>query len=122
MTPSGHHHAPAWFDISSPDADRARGFYREMFGWAMDVVEEEGYTLLGGEGGHPMGGIGQSGPGAPYPPGIIVYFQVDDVDAALARAERLGGVRALEPVDLPGTGRMAVFTDPDGNAVGLLSP
>jgi uncharacterized protein len=42
--------------------------------------------------------------------------------AALARAEGLGGGRALDPISLPGTGRMAVFTDPDGNPVGLLGP
>ncbi|MFJ2030708.1 VOC family protein [Streptosporangium sp. NPDC087985] len=27
-----------------------------------------------------------------------------------------------EPQSVPGMGRMAVFTDPDGNLVGLLSP
>jgi predicted enzyme related to lactoylglutathione lyase len=123
MTPTGHHHAPAWFDISSPDTSRAQRFYQEMFGWAMNAVEEEGYTLVGGEGGQPIGGIGQAGPGSPYPPGIVVYFQVDNVDTALARAEQLGGSRTLDPVSLPpGMGRMAVFTDPDGNPVGLLGP
>jgi predicted enzyme related to lactoylglutathione lyase len=33
----------------------------------------------------------------------------------------MGGGRRLDPVSLPGRGRMAVFTDPDGNPVGLLS-
>ncbi len=31
MTPI-RHPAPAWFDVSSPDAPRARRFYQEMFG------------------------------------------------------------------------------------------
>src|ERR1035441_2859888 len=68
MTPTGHHHAPAWFDISSPDTSRAQRFYQEMFGWAMNAVEEEGYTLVGGEGGQPIGGSRQGGAGRPYPP------------------------------------------------------
>ncbi|MEV4379314.1 VOC family protein [Streptosporangium sp. NPDC049644] len=115
-----HHPVPGWFDISTPDAPRARHFYREMFGWPMNVLDET-YALVGGEDGRPAGGIGQAGPDSPYT-GIVVYFPVDDVDTALERAERLGGGRRLEPQSVPGMGRIAVFTDPDGNAVGLLSP
>jgi predicted enzyme related to lactoylglutathione lyase len=120
MTPTDHRPAPAWFDISSPDAARARRFYQEMFGWQVNAIDDA-YALVGGDGGPPTGGIGQAGPDSPYT-GFVAYFQVDDVDTALARAEQLGGKRTLEPRSLPGTGRMAVFTDPDGNTVGLLSP
>jgi len=111
---------PAWFDISTPDAPRAQQFYQEMFGWAVHVIDG-GYALVGGEDGEPAGGIGQADADGPYT-GFVVYFRVDDVDAALARAEKLGGRRRLDPVALPGRGRMAVFTDPDGNPIGLLSP
>jgi predicted enzyme related to lactoylglutathione lyase len=120
MTPDGTSHAPAWFDISTPDAPRARRFYQDMFDWPVNVLDDI-YALVGTEGGQPTGGIGQAGPDSPYT-GIVVYFQVDDVDTALAQAEKLGGSRILEPRDLPGMGRMAVFGDPDGNPVGLLSP
>ena len=120
MTPTDHRPAPAWFDISSPDAARARRFYQEMFGWPVNAIDDT-YALVGGDGGPPTGGIGQAGPHSPYT-GFVVYFQVDDVDTALARAEQLGGKRTLEPQALPGMGRMAVFTDPDSNVVGLLSP
>jgi predicted enzyme related to lactoylglutathione lyase len=120
MTPTGHGHAPTWFDISTPDAPRARHFYQEMFGWPVNVLDET-YALVGEDGGLPTGGIGQAGPDSPYT-GIVIYFPVDNVDTALARAEQLGGSRTLDPQILPGRGRMAVFTDPDGNPVGLLSP
>ncbi|MGI5486286.1 VOC family protein [Microtetraspora malaysiensis] len=106
--------------MSTPDAPRARRFYQEMFGWPVSVLDET-YALVGEEGGRPTGGVGQAGPVSPYT-GVVVYFQVDDMDAALARAEKLGGSRRLEPQSVPGMGRMAVFTDPDGNPVGLLSP
>jgi uncharacterized protein len=118
MTPTGHDYAPAWFDISSPDAPQARHFYEALFGWPVTVLDET-YALVGAA-GQPAGGIGQAGPDSPYT-GFVVYFQVDDVGAALTRAEQLGGKRTLEPRALPGTGRIAVFTDPDGNAVGLRS-
>jgi predicted enzyme related to lactoylglutathione lyase len=51
---------------------------------------------------------------------VKIYVRVDDLDAYLDRAETLGGTRVLPPTDLPGdAGRIAVFTDPDGNQVGL---
>ena len=120
MTQAGQNHAPGWFDLSTPDAARARGFYHHMFGWSIKVLDET-YALVGADAGPPTGGIGQAGPDSPYT-GIVIYFPVDNVDTALARAEELGGSRKLNPVSVPGGGRLAVFTDPDGNPVGLLSP
>jgi len=118
MSPTDHPHRPAWFDISTPDAPRARRFYQDLFGWPINVLDET-YALAGDDGGQPTGGIGQAGPDSPYA-GLVVYFPVDDVDSALARAERLGGIRVLAPVDTP-VSRIAVFTDPDGNRIGLVS-
>jgi uncharacterized protein len=68
----------------------------------------------------PAGGIGQAGPEPPYA-GIVVYFPVDDVDSSLARAEGLVCARVLDPADTP-VSRIAVFTDPDGNRVGVVQP
>ena len=49
-----------------------------------------------------------------------IYMRVDDLDKYLDRAEQLGGKRLVPPTDLPEDyGRFAIFTDPDGNAVGL---
>lgn len=118
MMPTGHHPAPAWFDISTPDAPRARRFYQEMFGWPVNVLDET-YALVGDVDGQPTGGIGQAGPDSPYT-GIVVYFRVDDVDSALARAETLGGTRVMDPAETP-VSRIAAFADPDGNLIGLLS-
>jgi len=118
MTPTGRPHGPAWFDISTPDAARARHFYQELFSWPVTLIDET-YALVGDLGGQPAGGIGQAGASSPYV-GIVVYFPVDNVDTALARAEKLGGRRVLEPVDTP-VSRIAVFTDPDGNRIGLVS-
>ena len=118
MSRTGHPYGPAWFDISTPDARRARRFFQELFGWPVHAIDET-YALVG-DGGEPTGGIGQAGPEAPYT-GIVVYFPVDDVDSALARAESLGATRVLDPTDTP-ISRIAVFTDLDGNRVGLVQP
>ena len=49
----------------------------------------------------------------------LVYFSVDDVDDAAARAGSAGGKVMLAPMDFPG-GRMAMVADPQGAIFGLL--
>lgn len=115
MTTSDSNHTPVWFDISTPDAVRIRSFYREMFGWQVNALDDT-YALVGDE-RRPSGGIGRAGPDSPYI-GIVVYFPVDDVEAALARAESLGGTRVMEPTETP-MRVIAAIADPDGNTVGL---
>jgi hypothetical protein len=112
----------AFFEIVSPDAERARKFYTEMFGWTAQADPDMGgYALVDTNAGEGAvgGGIGApSGPGEG--PSVKIYMRVDDLDAHLDRAERLGGKRLVPPTDLPeGYGRFAIFTDPDGNQVGL---
>jgi predicted enzyme related to lactoylglutathione lyase len=97
MTSTGHHHAPAVRHLH-PNAPRARRFYQEMFGWPVNVLDQT-YALVGDDGGRRVG------------PGIVGYFQVDNVDTALARVEQLGGSRTLDPQSVPGRGWIAV-TDP----------
>jgi predicted enzyme related to lactoylglutathione lyase len=49
-----------------------------------------------------------------------VYVQVEDLDAALAKAEKLGGKTILPPSQVPGGPKLAMFADPAGNVTGLL--
>ncbi|MFF5160741.1 VOC family protein [Streptomyces sp. NPDC000348] len=109
---------PGWFDISTPDSSRTRAFYQEIFGWTISALDDT-YAMVSSGDGPPSGGIGQAGPESPYV-GVVPYFPVADVEAALAQAEKLGGSVKMPPQDTP-TGRIAVFTDPDGNNVGVMS-
>ncbi|RMI31445.1 VOC family protein [Nocardia stercoris] len=118
MTSDGQHHAPSWFDISTPDSRRTQRFYQEVFGWPVHALDET-YALVGAPDSLATGGIGQSGADSPYT-GIVVYFPVDDVERALERAERLGARRTMEPRTTP-MGQIAVFTDLDGNHIGVTS-
>jgi uncharacterized protein len=43
-----------------------------------------------------------------------VYFAVEDCDATVASAERLGGTVRVPPTDIPRVGRFAVIRDPQG--------
>jgi uncharacterized protein len=111
----------AFFEIISPDAQRAQKFYAGLFGWTADADPAMGgYALVdtGAGEGAITGGIGAADDDDA--PGVRIYMRVDDLEAYLARAEELGGKRLVPPTDLPGGyGQIAVFTDPDGNRVGL---
>ena len=112
----------AWIDITATDAARSRAFYGELFGWPIHVVEEMDYGVVAPGPERLPGGVGQAGEGNRHPVGIVTYFTVDDVPAALARALALGATPAFEPWEVPGMGTMAVVLDPDGTRVGLWAP
>ncbi len=52
----------------------------------------------------------------------LAYFAVEDTDATVARAEELGGAVAAPAFDVPGVGRMAVLTDPQGAVFAVIQP
>jgi len=112
----------AFFEITSTDPARAREFYTTLFGWTAEAPPGlGGYTLVdtGAEAAAVGGGIGEAAPDG-MPPGVLVYFRVDDLEATLAMAGSLGGSTVLAPTALPAdNGSVAVLSDPDGNAVGL---
>jgi uncharacterized protein len=108
-----------WFEVAGEDREALKGFYAQLFDWKLSDVDTIPYTTIdtGGEG--IPGGVGAASDG--HPGHVTFYVQVDDVEAALARAEGLGGKRAMGPTDLPNGGRIALFTDPEGHEVGLMT-
>jgi uncharacterized protein len=109
-----------WFEVSGKDQQALKAFYSELFGWQMTDSEQMPYSMISaGEGGIP-GGIGVAPEG--YPGHVTFYVQVDDLDSKLSQVESLGGGRMMGPIDLPAGGRIALFNDPEGHIVGLMSP
>jgi predicted enzyme related to lactoylglutathione lyase len=43
-----------------------------------------------------------------------VYFNVEDVDASVTKAQELGGAAVVPAMDVPGVGRMSMVADPQG--------
>ncbi len=43
-----------------------------------------------------------------------------NLDAALKKADSLGGTKISDPMDVPGGPTIAHFADPDGNVIGLI--
>ncbi len=104
---------PVHFEVPAKDASRAREFYTKLFGWEFQSMEgptEYHMTRFSGDTG---GAVFQGDPGA-----IRVYFDVDDVNAGVARLKELGG-KADDPQPVPGMGWFATGTDTEGNPIGL---
>jgi predicted enzyme related to lactoylglutathione lyase len=117
------------FEIIGTDPERLRQFYRELFDWqsqdapvAPEVSDETRYGFIAPapDASAVAGGIGG---GAGFTPHTIFYIGVDDVEAALARAQGLGGTRVMGPATNQGTGVVVGhLTDPEGNLVGVAGP
>jgi predicted enzyme related to lactoylglutathione lyase len=117
------------FEIIGTEPARLRGYYADLFGWEFDtsgpvapaVSEAGNYGFTeGGRTGDGVGIPGGVGGGADYPSRVLFYVGVPDVEAALRRAESLGGTRQLGPQQAPGTGLVVGhFTDPEGNLIGV---
>jgi uncharacterized protein len=105
-----------WADLSSPDPDRARKFYADMFGWkfGVDTDDPSGYVhIQNGEefiGGIPPAKYRQPGTPAHWLP----YFYTSSCDDAAAKAKQLGAKFYMEPVTMENVGRFGVLADPQG--------
>ncbi len=116
-------HPAVMFEVMSPDAPTATAFYRDVFGWSY-ARGSEGFSYVHFPAGTPplLGGIGQADAGAPgMQPGTNFYLLVDDLEATLERAVAAGAARLMPPSTLDGY-HFAMFTDPDGFAIGLVTP
>ena len=110
-----------WFEVMGKDGAKLRSFYGDLFGWSYDDVEGMDYGMVQNADGGSMpsipGGIGTAPEGAPNYQ--TFYVGVDDIPAALEKAESLGGTTMVGPMDLPMGGKIAIFSDPEGNMIGL---
>jgi predicted enzyme related to lactoylglutathione lyase len=108
-----------WNELASPNVEASSAFYGALFGWTITPMEGSSLgTYLGIKNGDAMnGGIRElSPPGTP--PHWLVYFGVEDVDAALAKVGELGGSTLLGTTDIQ-IAKIAVVADPQGAALAL---
>ena len=122
-------HAVVHFEIIGKDPDNLRSYYSSLFGWEFDtssqvsgaVSEPTNYGFVDPDTTSDGSGIpGGVGGGVGYDPRVIFYVGVPDVEAALQKAESLGGTRRMGPDQAPGRGLViGHFTDPEGNLIGV---
>ena len=112
------------FEVIGSDGEKLRGYYSELFGWKIDADNPMNYGLVRKEDNPaPDGSFGIGGGVAGYedvPNSVTFYVAVPDVEAALAKAESLGGSRVMGPQKVNDEVELGQFKDPDGNLIGLV--
>lgn len=114
-------HPVVHFEVMGRDSQKLQQYYGELFGWKFTQPAGSpipyGLVSQDDNGGRGIGGgVGAGGPSSH----VTVYIGVPDVEAALVKAERLGGKRVAGPDPIPG-GTIGLFTDPEGHLIGVAS-
>ena len=102
----------SWAELATSDADAAKAFYGELFGWNYDdnpIGDGQVYTMAQRDGGT-AAALFQTD----QPPHWNCYVTVASADDSAAKAEAHGASVVAEPFDVMEVGRMAVFIDPQG--------
>jgi predicted enzyme related to lactoylglutathione lyase len=115
------------FEIIGTEPAKLRSYFGELFGWEFDtsaqvaaaVSEPGNYGFVDHDPAEGAGIPGGVGGGAAYPARVLFYVGVPDVEAALQRAERLGGQRRMGPERAPTGLVVGHFSDPEGNLIGV---
>jgi predicted enzyme related to lactoylglutathione lyase len=112
-----------WYELMATDKPAAEAFYPAVVGWGTQPAgpDHPDYTLLTA-GAVPVAGLMALPPAAAAAgvrPGWLGYVAVEDVDAWASQAAAAGGAVRRGPADIPGVGRFAVITDPQGAEIVL---
>jgi uncharacterized protein len=105
------------WEIQSTQPEALHDFYSQVFGWAIDADNPMKYGMVSSKGsaGGIDGGIGGTMHGASR---VLVYASVQNIVPVLARIEERGGKTLMPRTDI-GPVVMAIYTDPEGNTMGL---
>jgi uncharacterized protein len=118
------------FEVIGKDGPKMREFYGELFDWKFsDPMGPTNYAVTPPDGNRAEnsnadgvgigGGVGTGPEG--YDGHVTFYVEVDDVEAALAKAESLGGTRMMGPEEMGDVGiTIGLFTDPEGHVIGVV--
>jgi predicted enzyme related to lactoylglutathione lyase len=112
------------FEIMGKNADQLRSYYSDLFGWEFDSDNPMNYGIVQRDGNTNSEGVGIGGGIGAAPEGysghVTFYVAVPDVEAALAKAESLGGSRMMGPDKVMERVEIGLFNDPEGHTVGVV--
>ena len=111
------------FEVIGKDGKKLQEYYSELFGWEIDANNPMKYGVVKGEDNPssvPSIGGGVAGGPDGYDGHVTFYVAVPDVEAALAKAESIGGKRIFGPDEVMEGLVIGQFTDPEGHVIGVL--
>src|SRR5437764_15445023 len=116
-----------WYELLTPDVAGAKDFYDAVVGWNIAGKSDfpNDYRMIGRSDGKFAGGAMQITDemrqhGAR--PTWLGYILVPDVDQSVAAIQREGGQVHMPAFDIPGVGRVAMVTDPQGAPFYVMKP
>ena len=113
------------FEIIGKDGEKLKSYYSDLFGWEFDSDNPMKYGIVAREENVSAEGIGIGGGVAGGPEGydghVTFYIEVPAVEAALAKAESLGGSRIMGPETVMEGLEIGLFSDPEGHIIGVLT-
>lgn len=117
----------SWVDLATTDADAAKSFYTQLFGWTAEdyPTDETGvYTMMriDGKDVAALYQMHEEQQAQGIPPHWLSYVTVADVNESAEKARSLGGQIIVEPMDVMEEGRMALVQDPTGATFALWQP
>ena len=112
-----------WIDLTVPDAENVRDFYKEVVGWKPSPVsmgDYDDFTMLSPKSENAIAGVCHArGGNAGLPSQWLIYITVEDVDESAQRCVKLGGKIVSGPKEMSGYGKMCVIQDPAGAVAAL---
>ncbi|MBS0350540.1 MAG: VOC family protein [Proteobacteria bacterium] len=112
-----------WNELMTPDANKAKQFYKSLFGWDFQSrdVNNHTYNMIRVEDREIYGGLMQTPADKvkQIPPRWLTYVNVDNVDDAVDKAQKLGAKITYPPTQIEDSGRFAIIQDPTGADIGL---
>jgi predicted enzyme related to lactoylglutathione lyase len=114
------------FEVPYDDGDRARRFYKDVFGWQLQEMPGMDYTIVmsgpSGDAGPTESGFingGMLSREMSATSGPVIVVDVESIDATLEKIGALGGSTVTAKVPVGDMGFAAYFKDPEGNVIGL---
>ncbi|MFI7498020.1 VOC family protein [Streptomyces sp. NPDC049687] len=114
--------AYGWAEVFTREPERADRFFRAVFPYTARQMEDDAvdYRMFNVGDTTVLGRMKMTEEFPPEVPSYVnVYFVVSDVDDAVAKATKLGGVLRFGPTDSP-YGRFAALSDPQGASFSVI--
>lgn len=109
-------------ELTSSDRAATAKFFEDLFGWPTQTFEAQDYLMTAFEdwSDTSMAFIQENQEFGYAPGSVLVYIDVADVDAAVARAQELGATVIMPKMEVENTGWMAHLAIPGGNRIALM--